>query len=153
MFVTIENAMESRKTLREFFEYLGTDEFTSSQYKKSRWDYCEKHGLISFDYSFDKNLPNKFGAPYCLASAIEKGLVIKTREETFTYKKSVSSYGDETFETIEGEWVYYNYLIKKRGYKKTWVEFGDELQVVEKAMTGIRFIYKVNWPKVEEILD
>lgn len=152
MFVTIENAMESRKTLREFFEYLGTDEFTSSQYKKSRLEYSAEYGMEIYETPFGEPYPDSRTAPYCLASAVEKGLVIKTGEETFTYKKSVYGYDDETFETIRGARVYYRFLVNVRGYKKTWVEFREGLRNIEKAGAGTRFIYKVNWPKVEEIL-
>lgn len=152
MFVTIENAMESRKTLREFFEYLGTDEFTSSQYKKSRLEYSAEHGMEIYETSFGEPYPDRRTAPYCLTAAIEHEFVIQTGEESFMRKVTSFAWNDVQLEAEYEVYVYYGYLVKEKGYTASYDDFRKEVRIVETEVPSARFIYKVNWPKVEETL-
>lgn len=152
MIVTIENVKECREVLKDFFETLGSREFTSTQYKKIRMQYCEEHHQTIYDPYYKQYRPNPEIAPYCLEFMINSGYIVKTGEEVFMRKGTIYTWGNETW---DAEWKvdrYYQYLVDCRGYKFNRREFFKEVHEKEVDIPTTRFLYAVNWLKINKIL-
>lgn len=152
MYVNIENAMECRKNLREFLEGFNHSVFSATQFKKNLLSFCEKNNLVRKD-CYGNLLRYSDTAPCHLDTMLTHEFIVKIGEEPCTHKGKVYHWRNKTW---NAEWkvshYYYEFLINSCDYKLTLREFWKDVKVTEEVYPATRFLYTVNWEKVEKIL-